>query len=90
MMTETWIGAALGLIAGAGGGWLFFRLLALNTRLYATGQAVAAAGLHLGRLGGAAAALLGVMLIWGALPLLAVLAGFLLVRPLLMRRYGRA
>lgn len=90
MMTETWIGAALGLVAGAGLGWLFFRLLALNTRLYATGQAMAAAALHLGRLGGVAATLLGVVLIGGALPLLAVLAGFLLVRPPLMRRYGRA
>ncbi|MGQ3049260.1 MAG: N-ATPase subunit AtpR [Niveispirillum sp.] len=90
MMTETWIAAALGLVAGAGGGWLFFHLLALNMRLYATGQAVAAAALHLGRLGVVAATLLAVVVMGGALPLLAVLAGFLLVRPLLMRRYGRA
>lgn len=88
MTTESWIWTALGLVAGAGGGWLFFHLLALNTRLYATGQAMAAAALHLGRLGVAAATLLGFVLIGGAMPLLAALAGFLLVRPLLMRRYG--
>lgn len=78
-----------GLIAGALLGLLFFRLLALNTSLYAAGRAGTAAAVHVGRL-----ALVITLLVLaarqGAGPLLALLGGFLAVRPFLMRRYGRA
>ena len=90
MAIDTWAGAALGLLAGAATGWLFFRLLVLNTQLYTRGKAAAATAVHLGRLGGVAAVFIGMALLGGAVPLLALLAGFLAVRPLLMRRYGRA
>ncbi|WP_165771987.1 ATP synthase subunit I [Niveispirillum lacus] len=89
MMTETWITAGLALLAGAGGAWLFFRMLALNTRFYASGRAVAAVILHAGRLSITAALLIFVARLGGAVPLLAVIGGFLLMRPLLLRQYRR-
>lgn len=80
---------ALWLLAGATLGLMFFRLLALNCRLYADGGALLAMGLHIGRL--AVTVLLLVLAAkQGAVPLMALLAGFLAVRPLLVRRYGRA
>lgn len=90
MATETWIGGVLGLAIGVATGLLFFRLLALNTRLYARGRVAAASLLHLGRLGGTVLLLVAAARLGGAVPLIAMLAGFLAVRPLLMRRYGRA
>lgn len=89
MATETWMGAVSGLLAGAGAGFLFFRLLALNSRLYAAGKVGMATMLHLARLGVTALLFVGAARLGGAVPLLALLAGFLAIRPLLMRRYGR-
>lgn len=90
MTLEAAIEAFLALLAGAGGGLVFFRLLALNTRLYAAGKAGQATSLHLGRLAVTALLFIATARLGGALPLIALLAGFLAVRPLLMRRYGRA
>jgi hypothetical protein len=81
--------ALLGLLAGGGFGLLFFRLLALNTQLYTAGRVAAATGLHIGRLA-LAVGLFVLAARLGAVVLIASLAGFLVARPLILRRYGRA
>ena len=89
MTAETGVAAVLALLAGAGTGLLFFRLLALNSHLYAAGKAGMATALHLGRLAVTVLLFIATARLGGAVPLLALLLGFLIVRPLLMRRYGR-
>lgn len=81
-------GAVTGLLAVPAGallGVLFFRLLALNTRLYAQGRLAPAAGLHLLRVGGAGA-LFVLAATQGAWPVLGLLGGFLIARPFMLRR----
>ncbi|MDG5494276.1 ATP synthase subunit I [Niveispirillum sp. BGYR6] len=80
---------ALGLLTGAGFGWLFFRLLAVNSRLYTAGRVGPATALHVGRLAGAVLLFVALARLGGAAPLLAAFVGFLAIRPLLIRRHGR-
>lgn len=90
MVIENWTWVLASLVAGAGLSILFFWLLSLNGRLYAGGRVLAATALHVGRLAVAALVFIAVARLGGAVPLLALLAGFLVARPLLVRRFGRA
>lgn len=79
------LAALLALPAGGVLGILFFRLLALNTRLYTQGRVGPAAGLHLLRVGGAGG-LFVLSATQGPWALLGLLGGFLIVRPFMLRR----
>lgn len=69
-------------------GFGFFRLLAINSRMYTDGRVGPATGLHLLRI----AVSVGVFVLaamQGALVLLSLLGGFLLVRPFMLKRERR-
>jgi hypothetical protein len=71
--------------AGVLAGVVYFGLLRWNTTLYLGGERVGlGAALHIVRLG-ALAALLVLMAMWGAMPLLSTAFGLLIARPLVTR-----
>lgn len=78
--------ALLGILAGAGLGWVFFRGLAAGLRLTLAGGAGRAVPLHLLRIGGAAAGFTLAAVLGGAAGLLGMLAGFQVAKAVVVRR----
>ena len=80
--------AALWLLLGLVGGATYFALLSRNASLYLqSGVLLQAIGLQVLRLA-MIASLLGLVAWQGALPLLLVALGIVLVRPLVLRHFG--
>ena len=86
-MTTAAAAVATGLAAGFLAGVIHFMSLWWNTRLFAIGAAGRAFALQLARVALAVAALATLSLI-GPLGILCGALGFLLARPLLLRRFG--
>ena len=78
--------ALLGILAGLGLGYGFFRGLAKGTRLTLDGDAGRAVPLHLLRFGGAAAGFALAAAFGGAAALLGMLAGFQVAKDVAVRR----
>lgn len=78
--------ALLGVIAGAGLGWVFFRGLAAGLRLTLAGDAGRAVPLHLLRIGGVTVGFTLAALFGGAAGLLGMLAGFQAAKAVAVRR----
>ncbi|HYH37871.1 MAG TPA: ATP synthase subunit I [Azospirillum sp.] len=78
--------ALLGILAGAGLGYAFFRGLAAGTRLTLAGDARRAIPLHLLRLGAAVAGFTLAAVFGGAAGVLGMLAGFQAAKEVVVRR----